>query len=175
LLPVGASGPELVSLLSPASVGRLLNEARKQFATVIVDTGPIPASTESALVTSLSDGVLFTVSRGVHKRAAERAMNSLRQVGAAVVGVVFNRAKATDMEHSGFSTGVSKASGRAYLPGFEQARETSRDASSNRFGPVAHAAALAISVLDTTTTDSTDGQNGQSGGKPAPGHKAGTS
>jgi len=175
LLPVGASGPELVSRLSPASVGRLLNETRKQFATVIVDTGPIPASTEAALVTSLSDGVLLTVSRGVHKRAAERAINALRQVGAAVVGVVFNRAKTTDMEHSGFSTGVSKSSGRAYLPGFEQARDTNRNASSSRFGPVAHAAALAISVLDPTTTDPTNGQNGQSGGKPVAGGKAGTS
>ncbi|MFV2068319.1 MAG: hypothetical protein ACC645_15220 [Pirellulales bacterium] len=172
LLPVGASGPELIGSLSPSSVGRLLDEARKQFATVIVDTGPVPASTEAALVTSLSDGVLLTVSRGVRKRAAERTIHSLRQFGASVVGVVFNRAKATDMEHSGFSTGVSKASGRAYLPGFEHAREANQHTSSKRFGPVAHAAALALSVTDATTTGPV---NGRSDGKPATGGEDGPS
>ena len=156
MLPVGDTGPELVAGLSPASVNQLLDQARQLYNTIIIDTGPIPASTEASMVASQSDSVILAVSQGVQQRSAERAVGHLMTVGAHIAGVVFNRAKLRDMEHSGFSSGVgSRGSG-----GSRAGRiSTSGNGSlSSRFGPVAGAAALA---LTSARHGENNGQNGK--------------
>ncbi|OHB76951.1 MAG: hypothetical protein A2W31_04325 [Planctomycetes bacterium RBG_16_64_10] len=142
LLPVGDTGPDLVASLSPASVGQLLDQARQLYNTIIVDTGPIPASTEASIVASQSDSVILTVSQGVQQRSAERAVSHLKALGAHIAGVVFNRAKLRDMEHSGFSSGVSSRASGGYRPG--RSSTSGNGSLSSRFGPVAGAAALAL-------------------------------
>jgi Mrp family chromosome partitioning ATPase len=146
ILPVGQSGPDLVASLSPASVAQLLEQARQHYDTIVIDTGPIPASTDASLVTAQVDGVILTIRKGVQQHAAERAVMHLRSVGARIAGVVFNGAKVSDMEHSGFSAGASSRMSGGQPP--YQRGSVTASSMSDRFGPVARAAALALPSVD---------------------------
>jgi Mrp family chromosome partitioning ATPase/uncharacterized protein involved in exopolysaccharide biosynthesis len=146
ILPVGQSGPDLVASLSPASVAQLLEQARQQYNTIVIDTGPIPASTEASLVAAQVDGVILTIRKGVQQQAAERAVLHLRTVGARISGVVFNGAKVSDMEHSGFSSGASSRMSGGQLP--HRRDRVEPGSMPDRFGPVARAAALALPSVD---------------------------
>ena len=157
ILPVGQSGPDLVASLSPASVTLLLEQARQQYNTIVIDTGPIPVSTEASLVAAQADGVILTVRKGVQQQAAERAVMHLRAVGARLSGVVFNGAKASDMESSGFSAGISSRMSGEQRPHLRGGVEPG--SMPDRFGPVARAAALALPSLE----DDQAPVNGQDG------------
>ncbi|MCC6581317.1 MAG: hypothetical protein IT440_12850 [Phycisphaeraceae bacterium] len=127
LLPVGHSDEHDISRLSLNTVRQLLTDARQQFDTIIVDTGPTPGSLEASLVGSEADGVVVVVTRGEDRMAAERAVRHLRSFGAKVIGMVFNRADAMDMERSGASS-VSRRSIRPDMPHSMSADATKRQA-----------------------------------------------
>jgi capsular exopolysaccharide synthesis family protein len=109
LLPLGDADDSDVNRLSPKAIRRLLDEVRKHYDTVIIDTGPTPGSLEASLVGAQADGVVLVVSRGEDRVHTERAVDHLRSCGANVIGMVFNRADARDMEESG-ATSVSRRS-----------------------------------------------------------------
>ncbi len=101
ILAVGNADEHDVSRLSLKSVRRVLEQAREQFDAVIVDTGPTPASLEASMFGAEVDGVVMVVARGEERLHAEQAVEHLRQVGARVLGMVFNRADEDDMIASG--------------------------------------------------------------------------
>lgn len=101
VLTVGKADERDVSRLSPKVVRWLLDDARQQFETVVVDTGPTPASLEASLVSAAADGVVLVVARGEDRLQAESSIQHLRSCDANVIGMVFNRAEASDMESSG--------------------------------------------------------------------------
>lgn len=108
ILPVGIDDGQEVSRLSPELVQRVIDEARRRFDTVIIDTGPILGSIEASMVSAAADGVVLTIGRGQSRTQADRAAEHLRQVGATLIGVVFNRADPRD-----FRRAVSSASVRS--------------------------------------------------------------
>jgi capsular exopolysaccharide synthesis family protein len=108
ILPVGREDAQEVSRLSPELVQRIIDEARRRFDTVIIDTGPILGSIEASLVSAAADGVILTLGRGQSRTQAERAMSHLSHLGATLIGVVFNRADPGD-----FRRAVSSASVRS--------------------------------------------------------------
>ncbi len=124
ILPVGTSQTLHASTLSPAALRRLVDEAKKHFDTVLIDTGPILGSIEASLVCAAADAVVLTVSRGQQRPLVERAIQHLNSIGARLAGVVFNRAQSSDFDRSisGLSVRSSSASGNG-----------------GRFGPVARA------------------------------------
>src|SRR6185312_11591601 len=61
ILPVGAAQTLHASTLSPAALRRLIDEARKQYDTILIDTGPILGSIEASLVCAAADAVVLTV------------------------------------------------------------------------------------------------------------------
>jgi capsular exopolysaccharide synthesis family protein len=100
ILPVGAARGHHASTLSPGALRRLINEAKKHFEVIMIDTGPILGSIEASLVCAAADGVVLTVARGQQRPMVEKALGHLAAIGARLAGVVFNRAQAADFERS---------------------------------------------------------------------------
>jgi polysaccharide biosynthesis transport protein len=116
ILPVGTAQTLHASTLSPAALRRLIDEARKQYDTILIDTGPILGSIEASLVCAAADVVVLTVARGQQRPLVEKAIQRLMGIGARLAGVVFNRAQSGDFDRSisGASSLRSAAAGSAH-------------------------------------------------------------
>jgi len=116
ILPVGSAQTLHASTLSPAALRRLIDEARKQFDTILIDTGPILGSIEASLVCAAADAVVLTVARGQQRPLVEKSISHLMNIGAKLAGVVFNRAQSNDFDRSisGVSSLRSVASGNGH-------------------------------------------------------------
>lgn len=99
-LPVGFTDGMQPEQISQADLHRVLETAREQFDTVIIDTGPILGSLEANLVTPMSDSVVMVVSRGQKATLLRSAMQRLARLGATCGGLVFNRAEVGDFDRS---------------------------------------------------------------------------
>jgi tyrosine-protein kinase len=90
VLTSGAVPPNPSELLGSLSAKKLLSELRADFEYVIVDSTPLLAVTDAALLATSADGVLIVARFGQTKRdQLSHAIESLKDVGAAVVGAVF--------------------------------------------------------------------------------------
>ncbi|MGD0388065.1 MAG: AAA family ATPase [Tepidisphaeraceae bacterium] len=131
-LPVGKAMGGYTGTISPAAVRRLVDEARKQFDVILVDTGPILGSIEASPVAVASDGVVLCVSRGQQRQLVDRALAHLHAIGARLAGVVFNRAQAHDFERSTNRLGLGS------IPAGTDGRRN------EAIGPVARAVASSV-------------------------------
>lgn len=85
----GIPNPE--ELLSSKRYAKLIQDAREQYDLVIVDTPPVGAFADAAVVARQVDGAILVVREGfTDKRAAQLAMEQLRASGAHILGVVMN-------------------------------------------------------------------------------------
>ncbi len=119
ILPVGTTHAHHASTLSPVALRRLLNESKKHFDVILVDTGPILGSIEASLVCAAADRTILTVARGQQRPLVERSIGHLQAIGSRLAGVVFNRAQARDFERSlsGLALRSRPANGNAATPG----------------------------------------------------------
>jgi Mrp family chromosome partitioning ATPase len=138
ILPLGAAMPADVSKLSPAIIRSILDQARKHFDVVLIDTGPVPGSLEASVAAAAADGVVLVVSRGEHRPMAERSIQHLLDIGAQLAGMVFNRAEGRDMA---FATTTKRLSSfdRRGMPSVS--RKHQQGAEGEGFGPMALAVA----------------------------------
>jgi capsular exopolysaccharide synthesis family protein len=91
LLPCGPKPPNPAELLTVARFEQLLDTLREQFDLVIVDTPPLLAVTDPAIVAPRVDGILLVVRITKNGRPdAERAKEILKTVDANVIGAVVN-------------------------------------------------------------------------------------
>jgi capsular exopolysaccharide synthesis family protein len=91
-LPAGTAVADPVELLTSWRVGLLLDQARKGFDYVVIDSPPVLAVSDSLLLASVADGVLLVTER--HRTPTARvqlALARLRRAGAVVIGAVLNR------------------------------------------------------------------------------------
>ena len=89
VLTSGASPPNPSELLGTDAAKKVLNEMRDRFDYVIVDSSPLLAVTDAALLASHSDGALMMARYGHTKREhVEHAVSSLEDVGAQLLGAV---------------------------------------------------------------------------------------
>ena len=100
ILPVGSGQHLHASTLSPAALRRLIEEAKKHFDTILIDTGPVLGSIEASLVAAAADAVVLTVSRGQQRPLVEKTIQHLKNIKANLAGVVFNRAQTSDFDSS---------------------------------------------------------------------------
>jgi Mrp family chromosome partitioning ATPase/uncharacterized protein involved in exopolysaccharide biosynthesis len=100
LLPNCTGEGMLNTDLSPMTIGELIEAARRNFDTVILDTGPIPGSIEASMAAAQADGVLFTISRGEQRPLVNGALTHLQAIGARPAGLVFNRANRGDVKRN---------------------------------------------------------------------------
>jgi non-specific protein-tyrosine kinase len=83
--------PNPAELLGSEKMDRILEQVRGQSDMIIIDSPPVLAVTDAAVLAPRMDGVLLVVRPGVTKLVAcKRAVEQLRRVGANVLGVVLN-------------------------------------------------------------------------------------
>lgn len=90
VLTSGAVPPNPSELLGSLTAKKLLSELRADFDYVIVDSTPLLAVTDAALLATSADGVLVVARYGQTKRDQLRhAIASLKDVDASLIGAVF--------------------------------------------------------------------------------------
>ena len=140
ILPVGLAQLHHAGIFSPQSVRKLINEAKKHYEIILVDTGPILGSIEATPVAAASDGVILTVARGQQRPLVEKALAHLNSIGARVAGVVFNRAQSRDFEQS--ISGISmRSASRSSNGNGNGASRAGQQRDAGQYGPVARAVA----------------------------------
>jgi succinoglycan biosynthesis transport protein ExoP len=91
VLPSGELPPNPVEMMGSQRLRKLLDDLAQQVDVVVIDTPPVLAVADVVALAPAVDGVLLVVQAGLTPRAsARRAADSLRQVGANLIGVVLN-------------------------------------------------------------------------------------
>lgn len=151
MLPVGQAQAHHAGMFSPQALRRLINEAKKHFEIILIDSGPVLGSIEATPVCAAADGVILTVSRGQQRPLVEKAMQHLQSIGARFAGVVFNRAQAKDFARSisGISLRSIARQHQAGVGGVNGGPTTNGNGGAHKpgakaFGPVARAVATSV-------------------------------
>jgi capsular exopolysaccharide synthesis family protein len=113
VLSAGPSPADPSALLASKRWGDRLEELQRLGDLVIIDTPPLIAQPDAALVASGFDAVLLVVdARKTRGRAAATAIEMLRDAGAVVQGIVLNRAVRRDpyLDYSANAAGAAEES-----------------------------------------------------------------
>jgi capsular exopolysaccharide synthesis family protein len=100
VLPAGPKPPNPAQLLSSSAMESMLGELRKRFKFLVIDSPPVLPVTDAMILSTFVDGVVLIVASGTTVRGAVmRARKILQNVGANVLGIVFNK---VDVRHDGY-------------------------------------------------------------------------
>lgn len=92
VLPCGPIPPNPAELLGSQRMSSLLQEALGKYDLILLDTPPIISVTDSAVLSSMVDGVILVVGAGqADKNMVKKAYGLLENVKARVLGVVMNK------------------------------------------------------------------------------------
>jgi capsular exopolysaccharide synthesis family protein len=90
VVPAGTPGPAIHKVLRSPRLEQVLQEARKQFDVIVIDTPPLLPVFDSALLSRLVDGLLIVVAANqTPRKLLGEALNLVDP--AKVLGIVFNR------------------------------------------------------------------------------------
>jgi capsular exopolysaccharide synthesis family protein len=91
LLPSGAIPPDPAELVSSGKMKELLEILAPDFQYIIIDSPPMMNVSDSIVLSTLADGVIFVIKGGDTKRSiVRRARQELAAVRARIIGVVIN-------------------------------------------------------------------------------------
>ena len=91
LLPSGGLPPNPAELLGGNRMREFMAELGGQFELLVLDTPPLLAAADGAILGTEADGVVVVVKAGsTELSAARQAVSQLSSVGAKVVGAVLN-------------------------------------------------------------------------------------
>ena len=91
VLPSGQLPPNPAELLGGERMRKTLASLTEAFDLVVLDTPPLLAASDAAILATVADGVVLVVRAGVTEaEAGQQAMAQLASVGARVVGAVLN-------------------------------------------------------------------------------------
>ena len=91
LITTGVTPPNPVELLNGARLPELFEQLGQMYDRIIIDTPPIIAVTDPAILSRLADGVIIAVHGGrAHRDVVKRGIDVLRNVGGQVLGVILN-------------------------------------------------------------------------------------
>ena len=107
MLASGPFPPNPAELLGSSAMRDLLAIARETYDIVLLDSPPLLAVTDAAVLSMQADGAVLVVRMGATARAAvRRALGHLEGVRASVIGAVLND---VDFRHSGYAGGYGYA------------------------------------------------------------------
>jgi len=91
ILTAGPIPPNPVELLNSPRLKELFEVAARQFDRIIVDTPPVIAVTDSAILSRLADAVIIAIHGGrTHRDVCKRAIEVVQNVGGHILGVILN-------------------------------------------------------------------------------------
>ena len=100
VLTGGPIPPNPAELVGSQRMKHLIRKASEQYDMVLIDTPPIIAVTDAAILAQEVDGVILVLASGeVNKEYAQRAKELLDKVGAKILGAVLNKADMNTSEH----------------------------------------------------------------------------
>ena len=103
VLPSGPFPPNPSELLSSKAMQRLLEEFEGKYNQVIIDSAPVLAVTDAAILAVHTDGAVLVLRSGeTEQRSAERSVEQLRRLGVRVFGAVLNEVSATTAEEGDY-------------------------------------------------------------------------
>jgi polysaccharide biosynthesis transport protein len=126
LLAAGSSPPNPSELLGSGRVTALLGELASRFDYVVLDTPPLNAVTDPALVAAHADGTLLVIEQGrTTYPALTHAETQLQNVGARLLGVVVNKLRVTETKYGygayrHYTGGPHSAANGSKVPAGEQ-------------------------------------------------------
>ncbi|MBN2356726.1 polysaccharide biosynthesis tyrosine autokinase [candidate division KSB1 bacterium] len=98
VLNCGVLPPNPAELLGSEAMRQLLQQARKEYNMILIDSPPTLAVTDASILSTIVDAVLLVIrSGGTEREAALRAHEQLKRVGAPVIGVVLNGIEAANV------------------------------------------------------------------------------
>jgi capsular exopolysaccharide synthesis family protein len=101
LLPRGATPPNPSELLGSRKMKDVLQELRQKFEFILIDSPPVLALSDAAVLSVVSDGVLLVFNGQTTSTAyAQRAVERLEMVHARLLGVVLNSVNMQDPHYS---------------------------------------------------------------------------
>lgn len=101
VLPSGPIPPNPVELLHAEKFRKLLEELSRHFDRILVDSPPVFAAADAAVISSLVDGVVFVARyKKTTKEMARRTLRSLEDVNAPILGVLINAVDLKSQEYS---------------------------------------------------------------------------
>jgi capsular exopolysaccharide synthesis family protein len=92
ILTSGPLPPNPAELLSSQRFRGILDGLRERFDLIVIDSPPVQAVTDAAILSALTDGVVFVIDAGRTRRGAVRhGRDALSRSGARILGAVLNR------------------------------------------------------------------------------------
>ena len=96
----GPMAPNPAELLGEEAFARLVEWARNEYDTIIIDTPPLGSVIDAAIISQRCDGAILVVESGaLSYRLVQKAKNQLERTGCRILGAVLNR---VDMAGSGY-------------------------------------------------------------------------
>lgn len=103
LIPSGNLPPNPSELLGADRMRKALAALSEAFDLIVLDTPPLLAASDAAILATLSDGVVMVLRAGfTESEAAKQAIQQLNSVGARVVGAVLNDPDAKVPSYGGY-------------------------------------------------------------------------
>lgn len=91
ILPAGTTPPNPAELLGSAKMVALLDDLSARYDLLVIDTPPLLAASDAAILGRITDGTLMVIRAGQTQRVAvQEAIQQLHTVGARVLGTVLN-------------------------------------------------------------------------------------
>jgi capsular exopolysaccharide synthesis family protein len=100
-IPTGPLPPNPADILHSERFKRFLDEVGQRFDRVVIDSPPLAAVTDSAILSTLVDGTVFVVRGGkTSKHVSAQGVRALRDVDAPVIGAVLNAVNLRQHEYA---------------------------------------------------------------------------
>jgi succinoglycan biosynthesis transport protein ExoP len=104
VLPAGPLPPNPPALLARPELTSALDQLRRHFRWILVDSPPVAAVTDALLLAHEADSTLLVVQQNrIDRRVVKRALNSLRKVTPRVVGAVLNAVDVKTKDYYGYA------------------------------------------------------------------------
>lgn len=105
VIPAGKVPPSPTSLLQNKNFNIMIDVFKEYYDYVIIDTPPIGAVIDAAIIAKKCDGFITVVETGkVKKKALERAKDQLEKAGCQFLGVILNKVDNRDLGYGGYGS-----------------------------------------------------------------------
>ncbi|ODA40307.1 Tyrosine-protein kinase EpsD [Desulfosporosinus sp. BG] len=100
VLPAGPVPPNPAELVGSKRMKLLIEEVSEQFDMLLIDTPPVIAVTDAAILAQEVDGVILVLASGeVNKGYAQKAKEQLDKLGVKILGAVLNKVDMNTKEY----------------------------------------------------------------------------
>jgi len=132
VLPCGPRPQDPTELLSGPRLGDVLAWAESRYDHVLVDSPPVLAASDAAVIGRAVDGLILVVQpEKNHRRKVLRAVENLRTLGVSPAGCVVNRTAADSQADYSYESGYGYGYGYGYADGYGEPEDSSAAAESS--------------------------------------------